>query len=71
MTQTCQCGNPVYTFIVQIPACRQCYEAYAQEGRQYLSDRPVFRSFIQGSRQAGHRNAVGYTFPGVDFAGGL
>ncbi len=65
----CHCGEKVHTFIVQIPACRKCYEAYDREGRQYLADRPVFRKFIQGSRLAGHRNAVGYTFPGVDFSG--
>ena len=71
MTQTCHCGNPVHTFIVQIPACKECHEAYCEEGRQYLTDRPVFRRFVQGSRAAGHRNATGYTFPGVDFARGL
>jgi hypothetical protein len=63
---TCPCGKPAITTIVQIPACSDCHEQYAIEGRKLLlmHERAFFKSFIDHARKAGYEKATAYCFSG-------
>jgi hypothetical protein len=63
---TCICGKDAFTTIVQIPACKSCWEKYSKEGRRYLpfEQRVFYKSFIDMARRKGVTKATNYTFSG-------
>lgn len=59
-------GQPLYTFIAHLPACKECFNKYREEGMQggSMVDRMFFRAFIEKARKKGIKQAVDYTFYG-------
>lgn len=64
MSPKCPCGNPAYTTIVQIPACKECSEKYEKEGHLPMSKRVFFQSFLDMARKANHPKATQYSYHG-------